>query len=139
MFFSLCSAKLDIKKNTFLYFSFHETCTQQYLIDTLVFLGPSLFFSCPMDYKAAEGWFVNVWNYNVIPYLHQALRSGRKVLHKMLFILWSVTAPISTKGEFSFTLIAVISTLVYSFLLLPEKAGIEKMKGLISISISHFV
>lgn len=41
--------------------------------------GPSLFFSCPMDFKAAEGWFVNVWNYNVIPYLHQALRSGRKV------------------------------------------------------------
>ena len=41
-----------------------------------------------MDYKAAEGWFVNVWNYNVIPYLHQALRSGRKVLqnvHDSLF------------------------------------------------------
>ena len=48
------------------------------------FVGPSLFFSCPMDYKAAEGWFVNVWNYNVIPYLHQALRSGRKVLKKIL-------------------------------------------------------
>ncbi|XP_078359417.1 uncharacterized protein LOC144643901 isoform X2 [Oculina patagonica] len=45
-------------------------------------IGPSLFFSCPMDYKAAEGWFVNVWNYNVIPYLHQALRSGRKIFDR---------------------------------------------------------
>lgn len=53
-------------------------------IGCFYFVGPSLFFSCPMDYKAAEGWFVNVWNYNVIPYLHQALRSGRKVLTKML-------------------------------------------------------
>ena len=53
-------------------------------IGCFYFVGPSLFFSCPMDYKAAEGWFVNVWNYNVIPYLHQALRSGRKVLKKML-------------------------------------------------------
>ena len=48
--------------------------------------GPSLFFSCPMDFKAAEGWFVNVWNYNVIPYLHQALRSGRKVLYSLLYL-----------------------------------------------------
>jgi len=45
-------------------------------------IGPSLFFSCPMDFKAAEGWFVNVWNYNVIPYLHQALRSGRKIFDR---------------------------------------------------------
>ncbi|XP_068710508.1 uncharacterized protein [Montipora foliosa] len=42
-------------------------------------IGPSVFFSCPMDFTAAEGWFATVWNYNVIPYLHQALRSGRKV------------------------------------------------------------
>ena len=55
-----------------------------------------------MDYKAAEGWFVNVWNYNVIPYLHQALRSGRKVLDKMLFFLSSVRTPSSSsKGELS--------------------------------------
>lgn len=45
-------------------------------------LGPSLFYSCPMDFKVAEGWFVNVWNYNVIPYLHQTLRSGRKIFDR---------------------------------------------------------
>lgn len=61
--------------------------------------GPSLFFSCPMDFKAAEGWFVNVWNYNVIPYLHQALRSGRKVHYQALFILCSILVPFSVKRE----------------------------------------
>lgn len=35
-----------------------------------------------MDFKVAEGWFVNVWNYNVIPYLHQTLRSGRKIFDR---------------------------------------------------------
>ena len=50
-----------------------------YLVDGVLSPGPSVFFSCPMDYKAAEGWFATVWNYDVIPYLHQALRSGRKV------------------------------------------------------------
>ena len=51
-----------------------------------LFPGPSLFYSCPMDFKVAEGWFVNVWNYNVIPYLHQTLRSGRKVFQDVSFL-----------------------------------------------------
>lgn len=54
-------------------------------LDGLASLGPSLFFSCPMDFKSAEGWFVTVWNYIVIPYLHQALRSGRKVPLELSF------------------------------------------------------
>lgn len=54
--------------------------------DISFFLGPSLFYSCPMDFKVAEGWFVNVWNYNVIPYLHQTLRSGRKVFQDVSFL-----------------------------------------------------
>ena len=62
-----------------------SVCVITFFKRFFIFPGPSLFFSCPMDYKAAEGWFVNVWNYNVIPYLHQALRSGRKV-KKMLLV-----------------------------------------------------
>ncbi|XP_029212824.2 LOW QUALITY PROTEIN: uncharacterized protein LOC114976546 [Acropora millepora] len=47
-------------------------------------IGPSVFFSCPMDFIAAEGWFVTVWNYNVVPHLHQALRSGRKIFDRCI-------------------------------------------------------
>ncbi|EDO39746.1 predicted protein [Nematostella vectensis] len=45
-----------------------------------VTLGPSLFYSCPMDFHSAEGWFGNVWNYQVIPYLHQTIRNSSKLV-----------------------------------------------------------
>ena len=70
--------------------------------------GPSLFFSCPMDFKAAEGWFVNVWNYNVIPYLHQALRSGRKVHYQALFILCSISVPFCSPRLIKFTSVTFV-------------------------------
>ncbi|XP_048578481.1 uncharacterized protein LOC5511393 isoform X2 [Nematostella vectensis] len=51
-----------------------------------VTLGPSLFYSCPMDFHSAEGWFGNVWNYQVIPYLHQTIRNSSKIYERN--IVW---------------------------------------------------
>lgn len=30
--------------------------------------------SCPMDYEAARQWFIDLWNYSIIPYLIEAIR-----------------------------------------------------------------
>ncbi|XP_031565907.1 uncharacterized protein LOC116301045 isoform X2 [Actinia tenebrosa] len=54
----------------------------QSYVDIDVTIGPSVFYSCPMDMCAAEGWFANVWNYTIIPYLHQNLRNSSKIYER---------------------------------------------------------
>jgi len=42
-------------------------------------VGPRLFLSCPMDYKDAEMWFTDLWNYSIVPYLLEAVRDEIQV------------------------------------------------------------
>lgn len=41
-----------------------------------VTIGPRLFLSCPLDTKDAQLWFTDIWNYNLAPYLVEAVREG---------------------------------------------------------------
>ena len=41
--------------------------------------GPRLFLTCPMDYKDAEMWFTDLWNYSIVPYLLEAVRDEIQV------------------------------------------------------------
>uniref|UniRef100_A0A8B9KK44 Neuron navigator 2b n=1 Tax=Astyanax mexicanus TaxID=7994 RepID=A0A8B9KK44_ASTMX len=41
-----------------------------------VTIGPRLFLSCPMDVEGSQVWFIDLWNYSIIPYLLEAVREG---------------------------------------------------------------
>lgn len=41
-----------------------------------VTIGPRLFLSCPLDLIDSQVWFTDIWNYNLEPYLVEAVREG---------------------------------------------------------------
>lgn len=41
--------------------------------------GPRLFLTCPMDITASQIWFIDLWNYSIIPYMLEAVREGLQV------------------------------------------------------------
>lgn len=43
------------------------------------FLGPRLFLSCPMDVEGSRVWFMDLWNYSLVPYILEAVREGLQV------------------------------------------------------------
>ncbi|TRY65841.1 hypothetical protein DNTS_018014, partial [Danionella cerebrum] len=42
-----------------------------------VTIGPRLFLSCPMDTEGSRVWFIDLWNYSLVPYLQEALYGKR--------------------------------------------------------------
>lgn len=40
----------------------------------LVFLGPRLFTSCPMDLNTSQRWFTDLWNFSILPFLIENMR-----------------------------------------------------------------
>ena len=44
-----------------------------------VFSGPRLFLPCPMDVEGARVWFMDLWNYSLVPYVLEAVREGLQV------------------------------------------------------------
>lgn len=44
------------------------------------FSGPRLFLSCPMDVEGSRVWFMDLWNYSLVPYILEAVREGLQVL-----------------------------------------------------------
>ena len=45
----------------------------------VIFSGPRLFLSCPMDIAGSQVWFTDLWNYSVVPYIIEAVRDGLQV------------------------------------------------------------
>lgn len=41
-----------------------------------VTIGPRLFLSCPLDVTEAQVWFTDIWNYQLAPYLVEAISQG---------------------------------------------------------------
>ena len=44
-----------------------------------VAIGPRLFLSCPIDMEESCGWFSDVWNYSIAPYLKEAAQEGLRL------------------------------------------------------------
>lgn len=44
-----------------------------------VTIGPRLFLNCPMNVENAKAWFVDLWNYSIVPYIIEAVREGLNV------------------------------------------------------------
>ena len=49
------------------------------MFDVWCVAGPRLFLSCPMNTSESHGWFTDLWNYSIVPYLLEAVRDGVQV------------------------------------------------------------
>ncbi|XP_025017349.1 neuron navigator 2 [Tetranychus urticae] len=38
-------------------------------------LGPSVFFSCPLDIEASQEWFIDTWNHTIVPNVKQIVEN----------------------------------------------------------------
>ncbi|KAM7115945.1 neuron navigator 3 isoform 1-T1 [Molossus nigricans] len=47
-----------------------------------VTIGPRLFLSCPMDVEGSRVWFMDLWNYSLVPYILEAVREGLQMYGK---------------------------------------------------------
>uniref|UniRef100_A0A8D2BFF6 Neuron navigator 3 n=1 Tax=Sus scrofa TaxID=9823 RepID=A0A8D2BFF6_PIG len=47
-----------------------------------VTIGPRLFLPCPMDVDASRVWFMDLWNYSLVPYVLEAVREGLQMYGK---------------------------------------------------------
>ncbi|XP_040347295.1 neuron navigator 3 isoform X5 [Herpailurus yagouaroundi] len=47
-----------------------------------VTIGPRLFLPCPMDVEASRVWFMDLWNYSLVPYILEAVREGLQMYGK---------------------------------------------------------
>ncbi|XP_005884206.1 PREDICTED: neuron navigator 3 isoform X1 [Myotis brandtii] len=47
-----------------------------------VTIGPRLFLSCPMDVEGSRVWFIDLWNYSLVPYILEAVREGLQMYGK---------------------------------------------------------
>ncbi|XP_013373268.1 PREDICTED: neuron navigator 3 isoform X7 [Chinchilla lanigera] len=47
-----------------------------------VTIGPRLFLPCPMDVEGARVWFMDLWNYSLVPYILEAVREGLQMYGK---------------------------------------------------------
>uniref|UniRef100_A0A2K6GXY8 Neuron navigator 3 n=1 Tax=Propithecus coquereli TaxID=379532 RepID=A0A2K6GXY8_PROCO len=46
------------------------------------FSGPRLFLPCPMDVEGSRVWFMDLWNYSLVPYILEAVREGLQMYGK---------------------------------------------------------
>jgi neuron navigator 2 len=44
-----------------------------------VTLGPRLFLNCPLDVDSSRTWFIDLWNYSIVPYAINAVKEGLRV------------------------------------------------------------
>ena len=56
-----------------------DDCTGSDCTWGVIFSGPRLFLSCPMDIAGSQVWFTDLWNYSVVPYIIEAVRDGLQV------------------------------------------------------------
>ncbi|XP_041521499.1 neuron navigator 3 isoform X4 [Microtus oregoni] len=47
-----------------------------------VTIGPRLFLPCPMDVEGSRVWFMDLWNYSLVPYVLEAVREGLQMYGK---------------------------------------------------------
>lgn len=47
-----------------------------------VTIGPRLFLSCPMEVDGSRTWFIDLWNFSLVPYLLEAVREGLQLYGK---------------------------------------------------------
>ncbi|XP_075407355.1 neuron navigator 3 isoform X3 [Tenrec ecaudatus] len=47
-----------------------------------VTIGPRLFLPCPMDVEGSRAWFMDLWNYSLVPYILEAVREGLQMYGK---------------------------------------------------------
>ncbi|XP_076967620.1 neuron navigator 3 isoform X5 [Tamandua tetradactyla] len=47
-----------------------------------VTIGPRLFLPCPMDVESSRVWFMDLWNYSLVPYILEAVREGLQMYGK---------------------------------------------------------
>ncbi|XP_037702401.1 neuron navigator 3 isoform X2 [Choloepus didactylus] len=47
-----------------------------------VTIGPRLFLPCPMDVEGSRVWFMDLWNYSLVPYILEAVREGIQMYGK---------------------------------------------------------
>ncbi|XP_031205665.1 neuron navigator 3 isoform X5 [Mastomys coucha] len=47
-----------------------------------VTIGPRLFLPCPMDVESSRVWFMDLWNYSLVPYVLEAVREGLQMYGK---------------------------------------------------------
>ncbi|XP_065380682.1 neuron navigator 3 isoform X13 [Macaca fascicularis] len=47
-----------------------------------VTIGPRLFLPCPMDVEGSRVWFMDLWNYSLVPYILEAVREGLQMYGK---------------------------------------------------------
>ncbi|XP_060047338.1 neuron navigator 3 isoform X4 [Erinaceus europaeus] len=47
-----------------------------------VTIGPRLFLPCPMDVEGSRVWFMDLWNYSLVPYILEAVREGLQTYGK---------------------------------------------------------
>jgi hypothetical protein len=52
-----------------------------------VFSGPRLFLPCPMDVEGSRVWFMDLWNYSLVPYVLEAVREGLQVEYLICIIV----------------------------------------------------
>ncbi|KAK3876795.1 hypothetical protein Pcinc_018438 [Petrolisthes cinctipes] len=45
-------------------------------------IGPRLFLSCPGSLEGSQVWFIDLWNYSLVPYLVEAVREGLQIYGK---------------------------------------------------------
>uniref|UniRef100_A0A2K6L294 Neuron navigator 3 n=1 Tax=Rhinopithecus bieti TaxID=61621 RepID=A0A2K6L294_RHIBE len=74
-----------------------------------VTIGPRLFLPCPMDVEGSRVWFMDLWNYSLVPYILEAVREGLqmygkrphhgKILSKWVLDTVSMELSISASGE----------------------------------------
>ena len=45
-------------------------------------VSPKIFLSCPVSSKASRSWFINLWNFTLVPYLTECIREGVQLFGK---------------------------------------------------------
>ena len=45
-------------------------------VNIFLYQGPKMFMTCPESLERSELWFMDLWNYSLVPYLAKALQDG---------------------------------------------------------------
>lgn len=65
-----------------IFFGISQNSDQGKLRMFLFFPGPRLFLSCPGSLEGSQVWFIDLWNYSLVPYLVEAVREGLQIYGK---------------------------------------------------------
>lgn len=69
----------------------------------LFFAGPRLFLSCPGSLEGSQVWFIDLWNYSLVPYLVEAVREGLQIYGKRA--TWEVRHQFKSQILYSFIVV----------------------------------